>query len=167
MTIATVRGIALLAAVAVVFSTGLLMGRAQVGQSFAEYRETQAEDALVDQSFLIAQRDTLSEELAQLGRLHQKEKANAEAAERERLAAVLSGERRLSVLASRCRPVEATGAGSMDDATVRAELEPAHAGRIVGLAIEGDVAIRTLTALQDYVRKVCPGYANYSHLESK
>lgn len=167
MSIATVRGLVLLAAVAIVFSTGLLMGRAQVGQAFAEYREAQAEAALVDQSFLIAQRDTLSEELAQLGQLHQKEKANAEAAERERLAAVLSGERRLSVLASSCRTVEASGAGSLDDATVRAELEPAHAGRIVGLANEGDAAIRTLTALQDYVRKVCPGYESNSHLGAK
>ncbi|WRQ05459.1 Rz-like spanin [Ralstonia phage AhaGv] len=46
-------------------------------------------------------------------------------------------------------------AARVDDAEVRAELDPATAQRMVGVAGDGDDAIRALTALQDYVGRVC------------
>ncbi|MBU9386660.1 lysis system i-spanin subunit Rz [Burkholderia multivorans] len=44
---------------------------------------------------------------------------------------------------------------SMDDEARRAELDPAFAGELAGIAGDGDDAIRRLTALQKYVREVC------------
>jgi Bacteriophage lysis protein. len=43
----------------------------------------------------------------------------------------------------------------VDDAEARAELDPAPAQRIVATANDGDEAIVALTALQDYVNRVC------------
>ena len=51
----------------------------------------------------------------------------------------------------------ATSAGGLVHGTVRAELDPAAAERIVRIANDGDDAIHQLNALQDYVHAVCPG----------
>lgn len=49
----------------------------------------------------------------------------------------------------------AAGAARVDDEVARAELDPSFAGNVVGITDDGDDAIRELTALQDYVRRVC------------
>jgi len=52
--------------------------------------------------------------------------------------------------------VRAAADSSVDAPETRAQLDPAHAERIVRIANDGDDAIRQLTALQDWVSKACP-----------
>jgi prophage endopeptidase len=47
------------------------------------------------------------------------------------------------------------GAARVDDAEARADIDPAAAERIVATATDGDEAIVALTALQDYVTRLC------------
>lgn len=167
MSPATIRGIALLLVVSVIYGAGLLTGRAMVGQDFAEYREDAALDALVDQAYFTVEQNKLNTKLADLSQLHQQEKARAEATERQLLADINTGKRRLSVITEGCGANPATGAGSLDDAAFRTELDPAHAGRIVSITRQGDEAIRALNGLQDYVMRVCLANGSNSHLRKK
>jgi hypothetical protein len=66
---------------------------------------------------------------------------------------------RLSVLidadsADGCSVPAATGAGVMDHAAVRAELDPAHAQRIIAITDTGDRGLIALAACQAYVREL-------------
>lgn len=163
MSPATIRGIALLLVVSVIYGAGLLTGRAMVGQDFAEYRKDAALDALVGQAHFTVEQNKLNTKLADLSQLHQQEKARAEAAESKLLADVQSGDRRLSVLSNGCTAATSATSGSLDDAPPRTELDPAHAGRIVSITQDGDDGIRALNALQDYVCAVCqPEEAGWS-----
>ena len=93
--------------------------------------------------------------LAQLDAENTKALTDAQTANNQLRTAVATGARRMSVKAA-CPAVRtATGAARVDDAEARAELDPASAERIVATANDGDDAIRTLTALQDYVSRVC------------
>lgn len=93
--------------------------------------------------------------LAQLDTEHTKALTDAQTANTQLRTAVATGARRLSVKGA-CPAVRAaTGTASVDDAEARTELDPASAERIVATANDGDDAIRTLTALQDYVSRVC------------
>lgn len=94
--------------------------------------------------------------LAQLDTEHTQERERANQTNADLRAAVAAGQRRLSVLA-KCPIVRASGTtASLDHAEARAELDPAAAERIVRIVNDGDDAIRQLSALQDYVRTVCP-----------
>jgi len=93
--------------------------------------------------------------LADLDTEHTKALTDAQADNRKLRTAVATGAHRLSVKAACPAVRNATGAASVDDAEARAELDPASAERIVATANDGDDAIRTLSALQDYVRTVC------------
>jgi hypothetical protein len=93
---------------------------------------------------------------------HAQELSNAQrnqAALRGRLA---TADVRLSVLldatdtASRCDVPTATGAVGVVHAARRAQLDPAHAQRIVAITDDGDNAIIALRACQAYVRAVAP-----------
>lgn len=93
--------------------------------------------------------------LADLDTEHTKALTDAQAINNQLRADVAAGARRLSFKAT-CPAVRATaGAGRMDDAEARAELDPASAERIVATANDGDAAIIALNGLQDYVRTVC------------
>ena len=93
--------------------------------------------------------------LGQLDTQHTQEITHARAENQALFDRIGSGGQRLSVIA-RCPAVRAPGATtSLDDAEARAELDPAHAQRIVAIPAEGDEAIRQLTALQDWVRTAC------------
>ncbi|MDQ0124252.1 type II secretory pathway pseudopilin PulG [Pseudomonas lini] len=77
---------------------------------------------------------------------------------RDRLA---TGELRLSVLlasgyaASGGGPVSAaTGPGGVVHGTARADLEPAHAQRIIGITDDGDAGLIALAACQAYAKEV-------------
>lgn len=48
----------------------------------------------------------------------------------------------------------ATGAGGVDHGSARAELDPAHAQRIVGITGDGDDGLTALAACQGWVREV-------------
>lgn len=155
MSAATVRGVAILLVVAGIYGAGLLTGRAMVGKTFAEYREDVALDVIVDQAYFTVEQNKLNTQLANLSQLHQEEKARAEAAERKLLADVQSGDRRLSVITNGCKAPAPATTGSLGDAAPRAELDPAHAGRIVTITQDGDEGLRALRWLQDYVCTVC------------
>jgi len=93
--------------------------------------------------------------LATLDTEHTKALTDAQATNNQLRTAVATGQRRLSVLAT-CPSVRgATAATGVDDAEGRAELDPATAERIVAIPADGDAAIIALTALQDYVTRVC------------
>ncbi|VVM53690.1 hypothetical protein PS619_00926 [Pseudomonas fluorescens] len=78
---------------------------------------------------------------------------------RDRLA---TADVRLSVLldasdaAPGCNVPAAASAGSVDHATVRARLDPAHAQRIVAITDTGDRGLIALQACQAYVRALAP-----------
>ncbi|MQG93428.1 lysis system i-spanin subunit Rz [Pseudomonas sp. MN1F] len=104
------------------------------------------------------QRRALEQRLEQSETRHYKELSDAQQSQarlRDRLA---TADLRLSVLVERetvCNAVPAAAsAGSVDHATVRAGLEPAHARRIIAITDEGDRGLIALRACQDYVREV-------------
>lgn len=96
--------------------------------------------------------------LTQLDTEHTQERERANQTNADLRAAVATGKRRLSVLATSCAAGSASTTG-LDHAEARAELDPAAAERIVRIANDGDDAIRQLNALQDYVRTACQGTA--------
>ncbi|WP_286912068.1 MULTISPECIES: lysis system i-spanin subunit Rz [unclassified Pseudomonas] len=126
------------------------------GRQLAQQAQAQA-DALAAR--LLAereQRQALEQRLQVSETRHFKELADAQQSQarlRDRLA---TADLRLSVLVERdavCPTVPAAaGAGSVDHATVRAWLEPAHARRIIAITDEGDRGLIALRACQDYVR---------------
>ncbi|UXZ44508.1 lysis protein [Pseudomonas soli] len=101
-------------------------------------------------------RKTTIKLLAQLDTQHTQEITRARNENQALLDRIGTGGKRLSVIA-KCPVVRASStAASVDDAEARAELDPAHARRIVAIPADGDDAIRQLTALQDWVRAGCP-----------
>ncbi|WP_286920072.1 MULTISPECIES: lysis system i-spanin subunit Rz [Pseudomonas] len=97
--------------------------------------------------------------LADLDTQHTQERERANQTNASLRADVAAGQRRLSVLATRCTAAGSTTTAGLGHAEARAELDPAAAERIVRIANDGDDAIRQLNALQDYVRMACQGTA--------
>jgi len=96
--------------------------------------------------------------LLDLDTQHTQEQAKADAQTKPMLTAVATGAQRVYIKAS-C-PVRTTASpASKPDADSRAELDPATAERILHTGVDGDNAIRQLTALQRYVKTVCLGQA--------
>jgi hypothetical protein len=101
----------------------------------------------------------LEQRLTASDQTHHKELSDAQTNQerlRDRLA---TSDLRLSVIlaqgsAGGCSVPAATGAGGVVHAGVRAELDPAHAQRIIGITDEGDRAVIALKACQAYVREV-------------
>ncbi len=101
----------------------------------------------------------LEQRLAASDKTHSEKMTNAQkdqALLRDRLA---SSDLRLSVLldadaTNGCSVPATAGAGGVDHATVRAELDPAHAQRIVAITDEGDRGLIALQACQDYVKTI-------------
>ncbi|UQS13013.1 lysis system i-spanin subunit Rz [Pseudomonas sp. HS6] len=104
-------------------------------------------------------RMALEQRLAASDKTHSEKMTNAQkdqALLRDRLA---TSDLRLSVLIDAgstggCSVPSATGAGGVDHAAVRAELDPAHAQRIVAITDTGDRGLIALQACQAYVRDV-------------
>ena len=101
------------------------------------------------------------QQLATLDQQHTKEQSDAQrtqAALRDRLA---TADVRLSVLlaedaAGCCNVPTAPGAVCVVHAARRAQLDPAHAQRIVAITDDGNNAIIALRACQAYIRAVAP-----------
>ncbi|AWY44339.1 lysis protein [Pseudomonas putida] len=101
----------------------------------------------------------LEQKLSTNEKTHFEKLTNAEkdqARLRDRLA---TADLRLSVLidqgsAGGCSVPATPGAGGVDHGAVRAELDPAHAQRIVGITGEGDRGLIALAACQAYVREI-------------
>ncbi|NUT73514.1 lysis protein [Pseudomonas sp. C1C7] len=112
-----------------------------------------AQKAEQDKHLALAQKLSASE------KSHFEKMTNAEkdqARLRDRLA---TADLRLSVIpaqgsAGGCSVPATAGAGGVVHAAVRAELDPAHAQRIVAITDEGDRAVIALAACQAYVRTI-------------
>ena len=107
-----------------------------------------------DQRFALEQRLHINDQTHQRALSDAKQR---QARLRDRLA---TADMRLSVLLAQpatCRPAPVhatTVSGSMVYGTQRAELDPAHAQRIIGIAAEGDEGLIALAACQGYVREI-------------
>ncbi|WNW14066.1 lysis system i-spanin subunit Rz [Pseudomonas sp. DTU_2021_1001937_2_SI_NGA_ILE_001] len=137
-------------------SAGFADERARYGKE-REDAVTAALDKLKDQQ---DQRRALEDRLRAQDETHYTEMQNAQNDRtrlRDRLA---TAELRLSVLIA--QPAtggdsgvrKAAGAVSLVDGSTRAELDPAHAQRIVGIVGDGDDGLRALQACQAYVAEL-------------
>ncbi|MFJ3448070.1 lysis system i-spanin subunit Rz [Pseudomonas sichuanensis] len=136
---------------------------AQKDLAHSREREAAASAALDQLEQQQAARRDLEDRLQVQDRTHWKEMNDAQQAQarlRDRLA---TADLRLSVLvdagsvaAQGCGGgVRASaGTGSVVDGALRAQLDPAHARRIVAITDEGDRAVIALKACQAYVREV-------------
>lgn len=161
------RLLAVLVAVAIGFSAAWQVQDWRLGQRLAEQagqhqgeldKITQAAgaQAKAEQDKRLA----TEQRLAESDKQHARELSNAQrdqARLRDRLA---TADLRLSVLldstdtASGCNVPAATGAGGVVHAGVRAQLDPAHAQRILAITGDGDQGLIALRACQAYVRAV-------------
>ncbi|WP_317661607.1 lysis system i-spanin subunit Rz [Pseudomonas sp. KU43P] len=126
------------------------------GRQLAQQAQAQAEAEAARQLAEREQRQALEQRLEESETRHFEELTHVQQSQvrlRDRLA---TADLRLSVLVERgavCGAVPAAAsAGGVDHATVRAGLEPAHAGRIIAITDEGDRGLIALRACQDYVR---------------
>lgn len=162
-----VIGILLLAAGA--FAAAWQFQEWRYGRQLAEQARLNAE-VLNQQNFAAAsaqqaeqdKRLALEQRLATSEQTHYRALSDAQRDQdrlRDRLA---TADVRLSVLldasdvASGCNVPATAGAGSVDHATVRARLDPAHAQRIIAITDTGDRGLIALQACQAYVRALAP-----------
>lgn len=104
----------------------------------------------------------LEQRLAASEQSHYKELSDAQKNQdrlRDRLA---TSDLRLSVLLDAsstggCSVPAASGAGGVVHGPVRAELDPAHAQRIIAITDEGDRAVIALAACQHYIQTITSG----------
>ena len=98
------------------------------------------------------------QQLATLDQLHTKELSDAQRNQARLRDQLATADVRLSVLiedsASGCNVPAAPGAVGVVHAARRAQLDPAHAQRIVAITDDGDNAIIALRACQAYVRAI-------------
>lgn len=130
---------------------------------YGREREEAAAAALEQLAEQKSQRKDLEDRLQEQGKTHWKEMNDAQQTQarlRDRLA---TADLRLSVLvdagafAATCGDGgvrEAAGTGGVVHGTVRAQLDPAHAQRIIGITDDGDRGLIALKACQAYVREV-------------
>ena len=100
-------------------------------------------------------------QLATLDQQHSKELSDAQRNQARLRDQLATADVRLSVLlaedpASSCDVPTTTGAVGVVHAARRAQLDPAHAQRIIRITDDGDNAIIALRACQAYVRAVAP-----------
>jgi len=135
-------------------------GQQLAAQAEANQRDReQAAVAVIDwQDRQQVERRALEDRLQVNDETHYKELRNAQTDQarlRDRLA---TADVRLSVLLAAPGGggglPAATGAGGVDHAEARAELDPAVAQRIVAIAGDGDQGLIALAACQDYVKEV-------------
>ncbi len=132
-------------------------------RAYGREREEAAAAALDQLAEQKAQRQALEERLQEQGKTHWQEMNDAQATQarlRDRLA---TADLRLSVLvdagafaAPGCNGGvrETAGTGSLVHGAVRAQLDRAHAQRIVAITDDGDRGLIALQACQAYVREV-------------
>jgi len=132
---------------------------------FATARDTASREALAKVKAVQDERSALEQRLQAQSTTHYKELKDAQQA-RQRLADRLAtADLRLSVLIA--NPAAgaggnggvpaATGAGCLVHGAARAELDPAHAQRIIAITGDGDDGLTALQACQAYARSVSGG----------
>lgn len=129
-------------------------------QQHAQEREAAATAVIEQMGEQQTQREALEARLAVQSQTHYKEMEDAKS-DRQRLRDRLAtADLRLSVLVAGTaeggqRGVPgAAGTGGLVHGPARAELDPAHAQRIVGITGDGDDGLRALAACQGYVREM-------------
>ena len=104
------------------------------------------------------QRQALAKTVQQDSATRYQEYTDAQHQNAQLRADLLTAQRRLSIKVSGCSSSTevstAAGAGSVDHAAGRADLDPGSADRIVAIANRGDDAIRQLMACQGYVKRI-------------
>ena len=104
------------------------------------------------------QRQALAKAVQQDSATRYQEYTDAQHQNAQLRADLLTAQRRLSVRVSGCSAASdvptASGAGGVDHAAGRADLDPGSADRIVAIANRGDDAIRQLMACQGYVKRI-------------
>ena len=103
---------------------------------------------------------TLEQRLAESDQQHTKELSDAQRNQARLRDQLATADVRLSVLiedsASGCNVPTTPGAVGVVHAARRAQLDPAHAQRIIAITDDGDNAVIALRACQAYVRAVAP-----------
>ncbi|VVP04918.1 hypothetical protein PS903_02976 [Pseudomonas fluorescens] len=165
---------ALALVLALVLLAGLSAGGAwqaqdwRYGQALAEQREKAAEQHGQQLAAVVGQleqqktdRRALEARLQTNDESHYQELQRAQAHQKRLRDRLATGDLRLSVLlasgypASCDGPLSATaGAGGVVHGTARAELDPAHAQRIIGITDDGDAGLIALAACQAYAKEV-------------
>jgi len=136
---------------------------AEKDQANSREREAAAAAALQQLAEQKAQRQALEVSLQEQGKIHWQEMNDAQKTQarlRDRLA---TADLRLSVLVDAGAVAapgcdggvrEAAGTGSLVHAALRAQLDPAHAQRIIAITDEGDRGLIALHACQAYIQEV-------------
>lgn len=159
--------IAILLALAIGFGGGWQVQDWRMGKKLAEQAGLHKDDLAEISKAAAAQirteqdkRVATEQKLARQDQQHTKELSDAQrnqAVIRDRLA---TSDLRLSVLiedpASGCNVPAATGAVGVVHAARRAQLDPAHAQRIIAITDSGDQGLIALRACQAYVRAISP-----------
>lgn len=130
---------------------------AQHGDDLAAISNAATAQARAEQGKRLA----LEQKLAGQDQQHSKELSDAQRNQARLRDQLATADVRLSVFlaedpASGCNVPAATGAVGVVHAARRAQLDPAHAQRIVAITDDGDNAIIALRACQAYVRAVAP-----------
>ncbi|AMK31919.1 hypothetical protein AWT69_003282 [Pseudomonas putida] len=135
---------------------------AQKDQAHSREREATAAAALDQLKVQQAARRDLEDRLQAQDQKHWKEMNDAQQAQARLRDRIATADLRLSVLvdagslaAQGCSGGvrEAPGAGGVVDGALRAQLDPAHARRIIAITDEGDRGLIALKACQVYVRE--------------
>jgi hypothetical protein len=144
-------------------STGYARQLKDLGEGYSREREEAAAAALNQLALQQDQRRALEERLDLQAKTHSKELNDAQKSQARLRDQLATSDLRLSVLIDRTTVAgascdgglrEAAGAASVVHGAVRADLDPAHAQRIIGITDEGDRGLVALKACQAYIREV-------------
>ncbi|WP_296263641.1 MULTISPECIES: lysis system i-spanin subunit Rz [unclassified Pseudomonas] len=144
-------------------STGYVRQLKELGEGYARERAEAAAAALDQLTQQRDQRRALEERLDLQARTHSKELNDAQKSQARLRDQLATSDLRLSVLVDRTtvagascngRLRESPGAAGVVHGAIRADLDPAHAQRIVRITDEGDRGLIALKACQVYVNEI-------------
>jgi len=144
-------------------AAGYVQQLAAKDRAHGREREEAAAAALKQLAEQKSQRKDLEDRLQEQGKTHWKEMNDAQQIQARLRDKLATADLRLSVLvdagafaAPGCDSGvrEAAGTGGMVHGPIRAQLDPAHAQRIIGITDDGDRGLIALKACQAYVREV-------------
>lgn len=135
----------------------------EMGEGYGRERAEAAAAALNHLTQQRDQRRALEERLDLQAKTHSKELNDAQKSQARLRDQLATSDLRLSVLVDRAAVAgassdgglrEAAGAAGVVHGAIRADLDPAHAQRIIGITDEGDRGLIALKACQAYIRAV-------------
>lgn len=140
----------------------LLVGAGyKIASDRADLKQARADLEYVQTALSVSEKaraDSAAEQkrLADLDKKHYEEYSNAQRENADLRARIAAGGDRVYVRTKTACSGESgsTTAARVDDAAGYAELDPTDAANLIGIAADGDAAIRQLTALQEWVSEV-------------